>query len=365
MKATIALVAVAVAAGLVIASCDSEVTCGPGTMLVNGACVSNDAGVGGAQCGMNTSLDNGNCELVSSACGPGTVLDAVTHSCQIPTNHGTMIWQSTMTNSWFSVAVAQDMADAGVQYNPPGVASLPAGTDLSQKLFMFDGSPMGQLTNIPVTWFAGNVSYTWTAIDHQITVGEWNQCHASYEVYKDPPSGKKTYNIVVRLQGCPKDIQFSVWEFLSTDGTLDNRKLAVPLGGLPNAFNVSSDGTALFEREIDPNVYTKVGNNIVGACHSPGNGNTCSAVGGSDFFYVDLAYHNGGQSNGNWGNGGFCVADNMGKCLTPPAPNLYLPGALGIDWGGIMTGGTFDPVAEDPNAPTTTKPIPVSMLQPY
>jgi hypothetical protein len=272
------------------------------------------------------------------------------------------IWQSTLTPNWQLPSIKLVDADAGTQYVPIGDEGSITTPGLADNTLLFapSGDPFGKLT-VPVTFFNGTPGTAVTAVDHQFTLGEWKKCAGSYEIYKDPPSGKKYYNIVVRFSGCPANIMLTVWGFFSTSNKFDDLYLGWPLGGLPNGFEIGQDGTALFTREIDPQVWLKEGIELSGAWHGAANQKPHIPA-RSEFpnatFYLDVVFHNTGQSNGN---PGWCRVDNTGKCVSPAAPDVMIPGNFGGDVTMIWSGGVSTP---DTGLPTT-KPIPIGMVQPY
>jgi len=378
MRKVVVLGGIVIAAVVGAMSCDNGDTCGAGTHLSGTTCVPDALDLSvptmpgpmpGSTCGPNTMMMNNQCVITASACGPGTTLDTTSSSCQITANNGTKIWSSTMTGTWTcNYMKTSSVPDGGSPYVPIGTESqINPGVPNSTPMYLanidpttgalISATPMGGLTNLPVTFYTGATGNTRTAVDHQLTVGEWAACKASYEIYKDPPSGKKFYKVIVRMQGCPANLGFTVWGFYSTDGVYDNIILGFPLGGVPQFFQTNGDGTAYWEREIDPNIFFKSGVTLAGSSHGAGNGKVPSVT---DYpnaaFEVDVVYHNTGQSNGN---PSFCVRDSSNKCVTPPAPDIFLPGQFGIDTGPSWTGGLTT------GGPSTTKPIPIGMIQPY
>jgi len=210
----------------------------------------------------------------------------------------------------------------------------------------------------PASWGTGAPDSTVrVANTHQITVGDWKKCHGSWSLYKNPPNGAVgDIRVVVQMSGCPANINFSLWHTFYTTDQYDDIYLATPLGGVPSAFNTNSDGTAYFERDLDPNVWFKSGVTLEGAAHGANNKIPDTTTFPNAHYAVDLVYHNTGQSNGNMG---WCARDVSNNCVTPPSPNMFLPGQLGLDAFGIMTGAKVKG-----GGSTSTNPAPIGMLQP-
>src|SRR5579885_841731 len=123
---------------VVVGSCDDNgVTCGTGTKLQGNTCVATG---GMAMCGTNTAADSSQtCQLQSSACGPGTVLNAMTSTCELNTNHGTMIWTSTHDTDW-SLFFYQAPVDGGTGYLAIGTEAGPmSGIADSTLMYAADG----------------------------------------------------------------------------------------------------------------------------------------------------------------------------------------------------------------------------------
>jgi hypothetical protein len=350
--------------GLVASSCITTV-CSTGTRQVGDNCVAESSldlstGGGSNSCGAGTMSMGGACVPAAGACGPGTNYDPTTQTCQITRMLGTSIWTSTMTNQWMCTMKRVIDADAGATYVPVGTeGALNTGESMSTPLFLAGGAPMGGQKQIPVVFYTGNTTQVPNALENQMTVATWAGCKGTWAIYKDPPSGKKTYKVAVTLTGCPPNTGWSVWGFFSADGTYDNLLAAFPLGGLPDFMMVGLDGTAYWERDIDPAVWLKEGTEIAGSWHGP-MGQNPHVPSETDFpkatFHVDALYHNTGQSNGNTG---YCAVDKNGNCVTPADTSIFLPGQFGADIGPALTG------ALTADGPMTTKPIPIGMVQPY
>ena len=103
------------------------------------------------------------------------------------------------------------------------------------------------------------------------------------------------------------------------------RSPGTPAGGLPNLISPISDGTFRFERDLDPEVWTKSGVALNGNTHTGGPGATPTTTQGAvpdittnpdASFWIATFIHNDGQSNGN---GGWCMADpsDPAKCRIP------------------------------------------------
>jgi hypothetical protein len=257
----------------------------------------------------------------------------------------------------------------------------------------------GKRNDIPVMWDANlaNPSTTPVAAKQHFTVGDWKKCTMNWSIYKDPPSNTASnhyYRIVVDATGCPPNILFELWFNYSTGKYVNTRVLGTPAGGLPNVFQVNEDGTAHWERDIDPNIWTK--------SNTAANGNTHGAAGKGTIpditanpdasFYMAAFIHNDQQSNGN---AGWCMGDSTGAvcgipnyigtsvgvgnatsantlqagnpaystagdgALTPPyvRPYLYLPGKVGFESVSAFGGGSVVGVS--------TNTYPLANLQPY
>jgi hypothetical protein len=337
---------------------------------------------GGTQvmCGTNTMLNmaTNSCDIVATACQGNTMFDPMSKSCKdVQPLYGTKIFSSSFNQNWQQIYY-QPMGDSGVAYYPAGTALSPtAGLLDTTPLYLAKtsgaavGIPMGYNPTIPVTWEGGNPnSSTTTAIDHQLTLGEWKTCNGSYTFYNNPPDGKKKYFLVIDLAGCPPNSTFGVWGVYSNDNTQGKRVLSVPIGGLPQIFVAGGDGKGHWEREIDPNIWFKSGAMLNGNGHNAALGygmipNLTTFA--SATFWPGIQFSSNGQSNGNQG---YCALDNgttstcpgqtapNANCAwAPPSPNLKLPGTNGVD--------TL--VAFNANAVPggTAMPTPLSMLQPY
>lgn len=362
----------------------NNVTCGTGTKLdtASNSCIASGAG---ATCGANTQLNTGTntCDIQSSACAGGTTFDTASHSCMPPgmQSKGTLVFQSPISTYWGTLfwKDPNSMQDCGTQTNGdlcPVDLTAGGGCNLdttkvpdNTPLFMADGSPYLFADKAPVIWLSGSEATIHTANDHQITVGEWKQCKASYAIYKNPPSGKKNYLVSVDVTSCVPNVLMTVWNSYGLDNTQANFSLTTPVGGIPNVLVTGPDGSGHFEREIDPNVYYKSGTQLNGSAHA----GTCVANcdGGMPVFgsaipdltqypdattWVDLSVHNLGQTNGN---AGFCITDNSGNCLPKPSPDIYLPGNLAIDWSIGFFG------VADTSVGCNSMKLPLSMVQPY
>jgi hypothetical protein len=265
-----------------------------------------------------------------------------------------------MTNQWMCTMKQVTDPDLGLTYVPVGTTgALNQSESMNTPLYLAGGALMGGQTDIPVVFYTGNTAKIPNAHQTQMKVSDWAACKATWQLYKNPPSGKHNYKVTISLTGCPPDTAWTVWGFFSADGTYDNLLSAFPLGGVPNAMNVGADGTAYFEREVDPNVWLKSGNPLAGSWHGP-MGEMPHVPDTTEFpkatFHVDALYHNTGQSNGN---AGYCALDSSGKCVNPPDPSIFMPGQFGVDIGPALTG------ASTTDGPSTTKPIPIGMVQPY
>jgi hypothetical protein len=315
-------------------------------------------------CGTNTALDqpSQSCKIQKTVCGPGTVFNDTSATCQLDMNHGTMIWTSTHNLDWSSVWYKNTSGDAGTTYDPVGTEGGPMnGIADATLLFMADGDPMGGLMPQPVTWATGAPDSTVrVANDKQLSITDWKNCKTQFSLYRNPPNGKAgDIRVVVQVQGCPANMNLSVWHVFNTTDQYDDIYMAAPLGGVPDAFNVNADGTGYFERDLDPNIWFKAGQALEGATHGPA-GQSAKIPSLTDFpgatYSVDLIYHNNGQSNGNafW-----CARDAMNNCVTPPSPNLLLPGQYGIDVGAVLTGSKVKN-----GGSASAHPAPLGMLQP-
>ena len=180
--------------GLFVVACDSA-TCGTGTHdSGGGVCVADMPDLSmpvmpSASCGTNNAVDSMTkaCEITAAACGPGTILEPVTHTCKIKVNLGTKIWTGGFIQTAHFIFYQGVDGDGGTTLLPVGDSSGITSTAVTDttKLFMKNGDPLGLQAMIPVHWFSGPPSWTFTAIDHQITWGEYKTCVGSWEVYKD------------------------------------------------------------------------------------------------------------------------------------------------------------------------------------
>jgi hypothetical protein len=332
---------------------------------------------GGTKCGANTMLNatNNTCEIASSACQAGTEFDSTAFACRVSNPiYGTRIHSSPYATAWTNLYFSSSNADAGTTACSTGTCER-LGTALgvlmanpppdSTPTFLKAGTPIGRPAsgNYPIHWETGNVSTTPSAVEHQTTLGDWKTCTGSWAVYNNPPSGKKTYFVVVDLAGCQPGLVFSVWGVASNTKAFANVVNAFPLGGVPNSLEIDAAGKGHWEREIDPNIFFKSGVVINGNAHNPAQGQGAIpdiTVNTNASFWPALNIHASGQSNGNPGacerdgttncNGGPC-------CVTPPSPNIFLPGVTNVDAIPVFVGPE---VMGQPQMP-----IPFSMLQPY
>lgn len=394
-------------AGLAVGCGGDGTSCGTGTHEVDGVCVPDGVtqGDGSVQntgcataCGTNQvcNTTTGKCDLTAAACTQGLVLSADKQQC-VKANSGDLVaGPLKMDQHWFfwkylngtSLSVLGDathitatvpdtteMYMAGVGTGPPG--SGPTDPAKNDKFGSHNGGVL------PVYWDANpsKPSDTPLAIDHVITVGEWKTCSVTWSVYKNPPrkDNKKYYRMVMDATGCPADLIFEVWFNYFTDKFVNTRILGTPAGGLPNVFAILQDGTGHWERDFDPNVWTKFGASLNGNVHGTPGGPDGKGVIPSDpgaaanvpSFTPAIFAHNDGQSNGN---AGWCSTADVGGvpgvCGTPQYVNsapqatpttksyVYLPGKVGYESTPSFGGGS------DPTA-TVANTIPLSMLQPY
>ena len=341
---------VMVFAGLSVVGCDNG----------NGQ---NDAAAGGATCGTNTMLstDGTKCQVASTACGAGTTFDSTTSTCGIGRNRGTMIWQSPLAQQWSAFGAQMATGDGGTTIVPVGDnAKLAAGFPDTTKLFApMSGDPVGG-NPLPAIFYTGNTGPVPNALLNQLTIADMKTCMGNLQIFKNPPSGKHTYDMYVTLTGCPSDLLFSVWLLYSPDDKYEDQTQGTPAGGLPNVFLTNHDGTGIFERELDPNIWFKYGNAVTGPNHSGGAGGIPAAPCTGCTIDMNLLIHNGGQSNGTATSmASFCVQDASNKCVTPAALTPLLPGQLYVDslpWltANHTTAGT-----------NVANPPPLAMLQPY
>ena len=375
-------------------------TCGAGTTLVGSVCVANGADGpismtdAGTTCGLGTTNNNGVCQLGPNVCIQGSVLNADKSACVSPTHGDLVAGPLTMDRHWFfwkylsngtlsvlgdatsltaNVPDSTEMYMAGIGTGPPG--SGPTDPAKNDKFGLHNGGV------IPVFWDANkaNPSDTPFAIDHVITVGEWKTCTLTWSVYKNPPrkDAKKYYRLVMDATGCPSNLVFETWFNYFNDKFINTRILGTPAGGIPNVFVSLEDGTGHWERDFDPNIWTKYGVALNGNTHMAGTGKgfVPAAPSGTAVptFTMAVFVHNDGQSNGN---AGWCPeADGAtgvpGVCGTPyyvgsapsmvaptSQPYIYLPGKVGFESTPAFAGGD-DPMATKANT------IPLSMLQPY
>jgi hypothetical protein len=287
--------------------------------------------------------------------------------------YGTRIFSSAFITAWPNLFFSSSNADAGTTTCATGTCQAlgtlgtisPTAPADDTVTFLKAGREIGKPASgtYPIHWETGNISTTPSAVSHQTTVGDWKKCGGSYSVYNNPPNGKKTYFVVIDMANCPVGLVFSVWGVVSTDATFPNRVNAYPLGGVPNAMEIDAKGNGHWEREIDPEVFFKSGVSINGNAHNPGLGmgsipNLMTSPNAS--FWPAVNIHANGQSNGN---PGACERDGTTNCaggpccVTPPSPNIFLPGQVGVDQAPIFV------------APTLTgqpsMAMPLSMLQPY
>jgi hypothetical protein len=339
----------------------------PASNGTDGGATCADAGAM-VQCGKNTTLSGNSCNVAPAVCGAGTMFDSATSTCTTTqVKFGDLVVQSPIALFWgFVYKMDTTPVDPGIG------CMLPAGTADTEGLYMGTGEPLGYNPAVPVHWFADNISSVTTANDHQITVGEWKKCTANMAIYKNPPSGKKNYLITVDMANCPPNLLFSVWNSYAGDGEFANIGLSVPCGGLPNVMTTDLEGKAHFERELDPNIWFKEGAMLKGSAHAtmnpeiiPSNTNGGDAGTTLATFWLDIALHNDGSSNGN---PGFCDTQMNGDCLAMPSPNVYLPGALTVDWTAAFLGASGPnsgcPAANTGGAPANVT-IPLDMVQPY
>jgi hypothetical protein len=327
----------------------------------------------GATCGTNTALDapSNSCKIASSACLIGTTFDPVTATCKVGRNYGTQIFSTPMLLLWIHLFYQAMPVDGGVPDGGPmnmlyaaGMApgmpnnAVPANT----QLFTQFGVPIGGVGNgprsIPVIWPGLTSSPTVTAIDHQLTFGEFSTCTASWAAYNNPPDGKKNYFLTLDLAGCPANMLLSTWNIYSRSNLLKDAVLSTPSGGLPMVFTTQYDGTGHWEREEDPNIWFLSGATLNGSnTHNPNLGfNTIPSLTTYPNATMELVVinHNSMESNGN---AGFCEKDANGVCVNPASPDHFLPGAEGVDSFALFQSFKVGNQAANP--------IPLGMLQPY
>ena len=357
MKRLMGVLAATAMAGLV--GCDNTtMNCGTPDLSGLGNNVS---------CGKNTMLSGTSCLPATTVCGAGTTFDTPSSTCMVTAKkYGDLVVSSPIALYW-GITFIMDMNNMLVPVDPGTGCKLDPSITDNTPLYTGAGEPFGYNPAIPAHWFANNISTIETANDHQITVGEWKKCTANMAIYKNPPSGKKNYLVTVDLANCPPGLLFTVWNSYAPDGEFADIALSVPAGGLPNTMQTDLSGAAHFERELDPNVWTKEGANRNGSAHTmPASEKIpVNPMGGKADFWIDVAIHNDGSSNGN---PGFCEVDGMGNCLAMPSPNVYLPGNLGVDWTAAFLGAAGPnsgcPAANTGGAPANTE-ITLDMIQPY
>jgi hypothetical protein len=342
-----------VVAPLLLAACSSNPTETPDMAVA----------VNSVTCGPNTMLAGQQCVIAASACLSGTMFDPATATCKLIVNYGTKVWSSTIGHVWHHMFYKNPAPpDGGSAYTAVGdpLGTVTATITDTEKLFLKLGDPLGLpggTGQVPVHWYLGPPSSTYTTFDHQITLGEIKSCTASYTIYQNPPdTTQHMYKFVVDIAGCPHDIVFSTWLVISTTDVRADQAIATPLGGLPHSFTVDGTGKGHWERNLDPAKWTKSGAMVNGSAHTAMVGVVPDLTAFPNAHaWVDLVFHNSGQSNGN---PGFCEHDaTTGNCVTPPSNNIYLPGQFGVDVAATHQGGK--------QTDTTVTPIPLGMLQPY
>jgi hypothetical protein len=420
--------------------CDDGNTCGAGTTLVDGVCTATPVDFAGTTttttcgtdtvlmgnecvstkmlslaCGTNQTFDTGTmkCKLEPTACESGTMLNPMGTGCGKATVQGSLIFAATTDRVWSnlryvngnSLLTLGDLTTvtAAVPDSTPiylgGPIGGPIGAGQSFNPTTLPYYQFGKRPDLPVYWGEnrGNPSTTPVAIDHQITVGEWRKCTVTWGMYINPPTNTTTkhlYRMAVDATGCPPELLFELWWLYFNGKYVNTRGLGTPPGGLPNVFVTQLDGTGHWERDFDPQYWTKSGIALNGNTHGIGVGKGFVpdlAVNSTASFGLSVFIHNDTQSNGN---AGWCVSDpndatrcgttnvvstiNIGvsgtDANTPnhPAytqqddlllptpyvrPYLFMPGKVGFESVFAFNSGSVVNVS--------TNTMPLSMLQPY
>jgi hypothetical protein len=295
--------------------------------------------------------------VTAGACQDGTSFDPGSSSCRAPRSYGTLVHSSPFILRWGSFYFSDpSVPDGGFPLRGLGIdGALGAGAPDSAQMYLSSGRLVAYLPSIPVLWGTGVAASSRSYVDHPLTVGEFKTCSGSWAIYRDPPSGRKTYNLVLDLAGCPPGTLYSIWLVYATGDQLATRLLGAPAGGLPSVIGVDGDGTGHFSRELDPALWLAPGVTV--------NGINVSGAGGSGVvpdpqatpgasLWIDLDLQNEGQSNGN---AGFCVLDVNSLCATPPSPDVYLPGQRDVTVVSALTSWNNG----------VSSPVSLALVQPY
>jgi hypothetical protein len=382
------------------------INCGPNaTLSADGrSCTGQDFAGLAPSCGANMTLNAGTntCELTTAACLDGTVLNATKTACQANIDHGSLVAGPFMSDkvwSFLRYNNGTSLVPLGDDYHRTGTPADPATADIYINFNPANGGPstpdsnprMGaapvdttdDTTRIaggwPVYWDANpaNPSSTPSAFDHYIKVSEWDNCTQTWAIYKDPPGigGKKYYRLVVDYAGCPPNASFEHWFNYGNGANGAMRILGTPAGGLPNSIMIQANGTAHWERDFNPEIWTKSDVALNGNTHGGqmGTGRTPNlSVSANASFWIATFFHNSGQSNGNAGwcmpdptvpticgipdyVGGNAAGTNGVMAANVPA-YIYLPGKVGFESFPAFAGGA---------TPNVTNAAPLSALQPY
>jgi hypothetical protein len=401
-KALVVVAALSVgAAGLYLPAC-GDTSCGPGTTLVDDVCVASTADFSASMdlagsatnCGPKTKLNTttNTCEIdpMGGVCPQGYTLDTTNFNCIAP-SLGTQIFSAGMTQFWSQIArVNPAPTDGGGMYQAlgggtGGVSVMGVPDDTLLFMSKAPNSPMGGVGTgygtLPVFWQEGPPSTVPTYADHQFTFGEWKKCKATFAFYKDPPvpaaAGKKWYKQVVDVAGCPPGVLFSVWNVFSNTDSAADRKVSMPVGGLPEALVTDSMGAGHFERDLDPEVWFKAGISANGVAHGSTVQQTIPdpATFPNASVIPNLIYQNQGQTNGNTG---WCEKDPMMHiidtnvvaantiCTQTASNKIFLAFQPGVS-GANTHGAIIPPAGQEDycSVAGNCKPIPISMLQPY
>jgi len=392
----------------------APITCGPNAMLsADGkSCYAPDFAGTAPTCGGNTTLDpmTNTCKITAAACLDGTVLDTAANTCKLNVDHGSLVAGPFVADKVWSFLRYSN----GTSLQPLGngfsrTATVAANTEIymgnAPSGGNFDPATTPRMGHAPVdttsdsTRVVGGWDVYWdanantpsstpSAFDHYITVGEWDTCTMTWSVYSNPPNigGKKYYRLVVDLAGCPPSSSIEMWFQYGNGANGASRILGTPAGGLPNSTMVTANGTAHWERDFDPNVWTKSNVALNGNTHAGGGFGNGTQGRTPDLstnplasFWLAAFWHNSGQSNGN---AGWCappdgvasnavaitcgIPDYIGKTkantgnatgqVTNVKPYIYLPGKVGAEASPVFGGGA---------TPNVVNAAPLANLQPY
>jgi hypothetical protein len=289
---------------------------------------------GGAECGPNTELVDGTCQVSASACGSGSSLNASNGSCEV----GGAPEGATL--------VAEASSQAGTAFNTyhllasmEGDTPVPLATDLFTEPTASDdvevhtssGRPINEGL-LPVSSFGLSEQMAPTNWDGatgsgatQPTLAMFKACKHDLKIYK-LQSG--LYRVRYTITNCLPAMLYTFWMLYTPTTPADPTNIddfrathknfmgVISVGGMPHTLVSDMNGYAFKEVDIDPNFFFKAGEPCGGgfACTPvPPAGPPASfpiPADGGVFFGVQI--HTTGQNNGNAGS---CYLKEDGTCI--------------------------------------------------